>query len=374
EVSLGSEQKIIDSLVSDLKAGDTVRLDPSYNIALEKVGSRHKDFVLEKIPEVSWDMVRGVDYAIEALKEAIEYPYTYREVYKKYHKRIPKGVLLHGPPGCGKTLLAKSVAYNLSKTDKNNGNNGNGYFLNINGPEILNEYVGVSERAVRSIFSVARENSKENGYPTVIFIDEADAILQKRGSGISSDFNNTLVAQFLSELDGVESIDNYVVLLATNRPDMIDPAVLRPGRVDRKVKINRPDKKAAQNIFELYLADIPFCRKEISKLPKGKEIPYYAHMATARVYDFDKEKKCPCFYQDIISGAVIESIVQRASQEAIKREISAIGRLASDRNGKGYGLKIDDLYNAIESEYLEHNSVSNGQDGVYKDIMSAYNL
>lgn len=358
EVSVGNEQKIIDSIISDLKVGDMVRVDPSYNIALEKVGSRHKDFLLEDVPEVPWQKIRGLDYAIENLREVIEYPHSHRELYKKYHKRIPKGVLLYGPPGCGKTLLAKAVAYNISKIsgEKSNNGNGKGHFLNINGPEILNEYVGVSERTVRNLFNLARDGSNGNGYPTTIFIDEADAILQKRGSGISSDINNTIVAQFLAELDGIESGNHYVLILATNRPDMIDPAILRPGRIDKKVKIDRPDKRATQDIFELYLTDMPFYTGKAVKMPKGNEVIHYATKAAERIYDPDKKievtgengKKIPLLYQDIVSGAAIESIVHRSTNEAIKREMK----------GADSGLRLKDIYQAIDMEYLENRDIA----------------
>src|SRR5690606_23998725 len=245
-----------------LKAGDHVMIDPRTQYAYEKMPkSAVEEVMLEEVPDVTYDRIGGLDEQIEVLRDAIELPYLHPEIFSEHQLSPPKGILLYGPPGCGKTLIAKAVANSLAKSvEKRTGRATPAYFLNVKGPELLNKYVGETEHKIREVFRKAREKASED-VPVVIFFDEMDSLFRMRGSGISSDMEATVVAQFLSEIDGVEALKNVIVIGASNRQDLIDPAVLRPGRLDLKVKVNRPDKKAAFDIFTKYLKpDLPFHR------------------------------------------------------------------------------------------------------------------
>ncbi|MBU1198641.1 MAG: AAA family ATPase [Nanoarchaeota archaeon] len=342
------------------KRGDCVVIDDSESVVLDNLGKQNKRFTLEGVPEIPWSKVGGLDHIIETIKDVIETPFLHKDLYKKYNKRVPKGVLLYGPPGCGKTLVAKAMAYNLAKSiAARTGNNQNGYFLNIKGPEILNKYVGASEETIRQIFASARDKSSETNEPVVIFIDEAESVFKRRGSGISTDIYDSIVPQFLAEMDGLDSNYNVVLVMATNREDMIDPAVLRPGRIDRKLEIPRPNDKGAKQIYDIYLKDMPFNRelRKAAKKAGFPEVDYLSSEGVKKLFsdesvlalmEFYDQTSEPVRYKNLVSGAIIEASVQRAADYAIKREIG---------NGKGNshdkGLGLSDLLRAIDAEFKE---------------------
>ena len=258
---------------AQLKKGDEVRLEPSQRVALEHFQkSEVKGYYLEEIPNIGWDQVGGHEHAIALIKDAIERPLLYPELYEKFGKRQLKGILLYGPPGCGKTLIAKATAYTLTQSYKERvGHDVREYFMLINGPQLLNMWLGETERMVREIFSAARERAKE-GNLVFIFIDEADSLLRVRGSGRALNIANTVVPQFAAEMDGLVGLENVIVMLTSNRPDYIDPAILRPERIDRKVKIDRPDRDAAEQIFSIYInEDLPIDPKLIKEHKKKTE-------------------------------------------------------------------------------------------------------
>lgn len=238
-----------------LRSGDTMRLDPRSNLLLEKLPRPEvEDLLLEEVPDISYSDIGGLDTQIEEIADAVELPFLYSDLFAEHQLPAPKGILLYGPPGCGKTLIAKAVANSLAKkvAEKTGGEKGRSYFINIKGPELLNKYVGETERQIRLVFQRAREKSEE-GWPVIVFFDEMDSMFRTRGSGISSDMESTIVPQLLAEIDGVEGLRNVIVIGATNREDLIDPAILRPGRLDVKIKIERPDENSAAQIFARYL-------------------------------------------------------------------------------------------------------------------------
>jgi proteasome-associated ATPase len=338
-----------------LRAGDVLRLDPRANMLLEKLPRPEvEDLLLEEVPDISYADIGGLDNQIEEIADAVELPFLYQELFAEHRLPAPKGILLYGPPGCGKTLIAKAVANSLAKkvADKIGEGKGRSYFINIKGPELLNKYVGETERQIRLVFQRAREKSEE-GWPVIVFFDEMDSMFRTRGSGISSDMESTIVPQLLAEIDGVEGLRNVIVIGATNREDLIDPAILRPGRLDVKIKIERPSAAAASQIFARYLTDeIP--------IMNGEDVPTMIDRTVAEMYrDDDANRflevtyqngdKEILYYKDFASGAMIENIVRRAKKLAIKRVIG----------GGERGVCTEDLVASIKQEYKEHEDLPN---------------
>jgi proteasome-associated ATPase len=347
-----------------LKAGDSVLLDPRTNFAFEKLPkSAVEEVVLEEIPDVTYENIGGLGEQIQILRDSIELPYIHPEIFLQHKLSPPKGILLYGPPGCGKTLIAKAVANSLAKSiEKRTGRATPAYFLNVKGPELLNKYVGETEHKIREVFKKAREKANED-VPVVIFFDEMDSLFRMRGSGISSDMEATVVAQFLSEIDGVESLKNVIVIGASNRQDLIDPAVLRPGRLDLKVKVHRPDAAAAKEIFSKYLtADLPFHGEAMVKYgsdPAGITAGMIEDTIT-EMYATNEENKFLevtyakgereiFFFKDFSSGAMIENIVARAKKKAVKRMI----------DNRELGIKLSDLLEAVRQEFKENEDLPN---------------
>ena len=347
-----------------LKAGDSVLLDPRTNFAFEKLPkSAVEEVVLEEIPDVTYEKIGGLGEQIQILRDSIELPYIHPEIFLEHKLSPPKGILLYGPPGCGKTLIAKAVANSLAKSiEKRTGRATPAYFLNVKGPELLNKYVGETEHKIREVFKKAREKANED-VPVVIFFDEMDSLFRMRGSGISSDMEATVVAQFLSEIDGVESLKNVIVIGASNRQDLIDPAVLRPGRLDLKVKVHRPDAAAAKEIFSKYLTtDLPFHGEAMVKY--GTEPAAIAagmiEDTISEMYATNEENKFLevtyakgereiFYFKDFSSGAMIENIVARAKKKAVKRLIDHGER----------GLMLADLLEAVREEFKENEDLPN---------------
>jgi proteasome-associated ATPase len=338
-----------------LRSGDSMRLDARSNMLLEKLPRPEvEDLLLEEVPDISYADIGGLDEQIEQIADAVELPFLYSDLFAEHQLPAPKGILLYGPPGCGKTLIAKAVANSLAKkvADKTGGEKGRSYFINIKGPELLNKYVGETERQIRLVFQRAREKSEE-GWPVIVFFDEMDSMFRTRGSGISSDMESTIVPQLLAEIDGVEGLRNVIVIGATNREDLIDPAILRPGRLDVKIKIERPNDVAARQIFSQYLTDeIPIAAG--SKVPEMIEQTVDAMYRTDAANQFlevtyqngDKET---LYYKDFASGAMIENIVRRAKKLAIKRVIA----------GGQRGVGLQDMLDSIRQEYKEHEDLPN---------------
>jgi proteasome-associated ATPase len=345
---------------ANLKQGDEVRIEPNFRVALEHFPQQEvRDFYLEEVPELPWEKIGGQEEAIQVIRDTIEHPILYPELYAKFEKRPLKGILLFGPPGCGKTLLGKATAYNLTKEYRERtGRNVEEYFMFINGPKILNMWLGESERIVREIFAQAREKAKE-GRLVFIFIDEAESILRTRSSGRYLNIANTVVPQFAAEMDGLVKMENVVVMLTSNRPDYIDPAILRPERIDRKVKVNRPDRKAAREILGIYLhPNIPLDPALVAE-QGSPEAAREALIDGAMQYLFRRTEDTEflevhlrnggverLYWKDLLSGALITSVVERSKDFAIKRAIAL-----SDFD---QGVTLGDLQKAIRVEYKEN--------------------
>ncbi|MDE3081838.1 MAG: proteasome ATPase [Acidobacteriota bacterium] len=349
-----------------LRSGDAVLLDLRSNLLTERlVRQEAEELVLEEVPDITYADVGGLDAQIESIVDAVELPYLHRALFQDYELPAPKGILLYGPPGCGKTLIAKAVANSLSaKVAEMTGNrNVRSYFLNIKGPELLNKYVGETERQIRLVFQRAREKAEE-GVPVIVFFDEMDSLFRTRGTGISSDMESTIVPQLLAEIDGVESLRDVIVIGATNREDLIDPAILRPGRLDVKIKIERPDAEAASSIFQRYLhRDLPIDEHQVRELGGGdrdKAVSVMIEQTVAGMYRIDDENrflevtyqggdKEVLYFKDFASGAMIENVVRRAKKLAVKREIA----------GNGRGLRVEDLTESIRQEFRENEDLPN---------------
>jgi proteasome-associated ATPase len=352
-------QRSADLATSTLKSGDEVRVDSNYRMALEMLSApKSHEHYLDSVPELPWEKVGGQENALQAIKDAIELPLLHVDLFKKFQHATPKGFLLYGPPGCGKTLIGKATAYNLTKQLREKaGADVHEYFMHVKGPEILNMWVGESERMVREIFATAREKRKE-GFMPFLFIDEAESILGTRRASRHANILSTLVPMFCSEMDGIDSLDDVVIILASNRADLIDPAILRPGRIDRKIKVNRPNKQGARDIYRIYLTDdLPYD----GALPKesagmGEAIDRLIERLLERQFARREENKFLevtlrsgrkeiLYRSDLISGAIIASVVERAKAIAIKRAIAT---------QQEEGIREQDLHLSFDAEYSEN--------------------
>jgi proteasome-associated ATPase len=361
---------LFDSSVEDfvaLKPGDSLLVDTKAGYAYERVPKAEvEDLVLEEVPDVGYEDIGGLFRQIEQIRDAVELPFLHAELFTEYELRPPKGVLLYGPPGCGKTLIAKAVANSLAKKIAaqrgDDPNEGRAFFLNIKGPELLNKFVGETERHIRLIFQRAREKASA-GTPVIVFFDEMDSIFRTRGSGVSSDVETTIVPQLLAEIDGVEGLENVIVIGASNREDMIDPAILRPGRLDVKIKIERPDAEAAQDIFSKYITDtLPIHEEDLAEFAGNRKacVDALIQRIVERMYDESEENrflevtyangdKETLYFKDFNSGAMIQNIVDRGKKSAIKSVL--------DTGQKG--LRVQHLLDAIVDEFAENEDLPN---------------
>jgi len=347
-----------------LSVGDHLLYDPRSGYVIEKLPkSEAEELVLEEVPDISYDHIGGLEKEIEQVRDAVELPFLHPQLFAEHRLSPPKGVLLYGPPGCGKTLIAKAVANSIAKKLGHlSGKEVRSFFLHVKGPELLNKYVGESERQVREVFKKAKERAAD-GNPVIVFFDEMDALFRTRGTGISSDVESTIVPQFLSEIDGMESLRNVIVIGASNRQDLIDPAVLRAGRLDVKIKISRPDATAARDIFSKYVVpDLPFAPEEVERHAGDRNtlVDRLIGMTVEAMYAASDENKFLevtyangekelLYFKDFASGALIEGIVSRAKKYAIKRVIATQAK----------GIKPDDLLRAIRDEFKEHEDLPN---------------
>ncbi len=348
-----------------IKTGDSLLLDSKSGFIYEKIPkSEVEELVLEEVPDVNYEDIGGLGAQIEQIRDAVELPFLHKDLYAEHQLKAPKGILLYGPPGCGKTLIAKAVANSLAKkvTEKTGNKDGKSYFLNIKGPELLNKYVGETERHIRLIFQRARDKASE-GTPVIVFFDEMDSLFKTRGSGVSSDVENTIVPQLLSEIDGVEGLENVIVIGASNREDMIDPAILRPGRLDVKIKIQRPNAQGAAEILSKYLtSDLPINEDDLA-LHKGDReatVKTMIDKAVEQMYtESDQNRfievtyvngdKEILYFKDFSSGAMLENIVSRAKKAAIKEFLS----------NKKKGIRVEHLISACLEEFRENEDLPN---------------
>jgi proteasome-associated ATPase len=367
-ISHADEERIVrlaESLIGQpIRAGDSLLLEPRSGYVYERIPKAEvEELVLEEVPDISYQEIGGLSRQIEQIRDAIELPYLHSDLFKEHKLRPPKGVLLYGPPGCGKTLIAKAVANSLAKqVAEKTGQSGKSFFLNIKGPELLNKYVGETERHIRLVFQRAREKASE-GTPVIVFFDEMDSIFRTRGSGVSSDVENTIVPQLLSEIDGVEGLENVIVIGASNREDMIDPAILRPGRLDVKIKIERPDAEAARDIFSKYIiADLPLHPEDLIEHGGSRDatVAGMIQSVVERMYTESEENrflevtyangdKEVLYFKDFNSGAMIQNIVDRGKKMAIKEFLDT----------KQKGLRIAHLLAACVDEFSENEDLPN---------------
>ena len=347
-----------------LRAGDSLLLEPRSGYVYERIPkSEVEELILEEVPDIDYTQIGGLKGQIDQIRDAVELPYLYGDLFREHELKPPKGVLLYGPPGCGKTLIAKAVANSLAKkVAEKTGAEGKSYFLNIKGPELLNKYVGETERHIRLVFQRAREKASE-GMPVIVFFDEMDSLFRTRGSGVSSDVENTIVPQLLSEIDGVEGLENVIVIGASNREDMIDPAILRPGRLDVKIKIERPDAEGARDIFSKYLTTtLPLHADDLGEFGGSIEdcVSAMIQRTVERMYTETDENrflevtyangdKEVLYFKDFNSGAMIQNIVDRAKKMAIKDFL--------DQNQKG--LRVQHLLQACVDEFKENEDLPN---------------
>ena len=358
--------ELADELIGlKIRAGEHVLMEGRSGLLVERIPRPEvEELVLEEVPDVTYDDVGGLDSQIEMIKDAVELPYLYADLFAQHQLQAPKGILLYGPPGCGKTLIAKAVANSLAKrvAEKTGNDSTRSYFLNVKGPELLNKYVGETERQIRLIFERAREKSEE-GVPVIVFFDEMDSLFRTRGTGISSDIESTIVPQLLAEIDGVESLKNVIVIGASNREDLIDPAILRPGRLDVKIKIDRPNEKSAKQIFLQYLTtDLPLSTDELQMADNDRQlcINLMIDRAVETMYSvedanrflevtYQNGDKEILYFKNFSSGAMIENIVRRAKKLSIKRQI----------DGDEPGIRTQDLIDSIRQEFHEHEDLPN---------------
>jgi proteasome-associated ATPase len=358
--------ELSDALIGHkLRAGDHLLMEGRSGLLVERLPRPEvEELILEEVPDVTYEDVGGLDEQIDQIQDAVELPYLFADLFAEHDLQPPKGILLYGPPGCGKTLIAKAVANSLATrvAEKTGNEKTRSYFLNIKGPELLNKYVGETERQIRLIFQRAREKSEE-GVPVIVFFDEMDSLFRTRGTGISSDIESTIVPQLLAEIDGVESLKNVIVIGASNREDLIDPAILRPGRLDVKIKIERPDETSAKQIFGRYLVPtLPLGADEVKRAGSDatKAVAQMIDDAVKLMYSTADENrflevtyqngdKEILFFKDFASGAMIENIVRRAKKLSIKRQIS----------GGQKGISTQDMLDSIKQEFREHEDLPN---------------
>jgi proteasome-associated ATPase len=368
-LSHADEEKVVllaDPLMDGpLRAGDSLLIEPRSGFAYERIPKAEvEELVLEEVPDIDYSQIGGLATQIDMIRDAVELPYLHASLFKEHHLKAPKGILLYGPPGCGKTLIAKAVANSLAKkvAEVTGQSTGKSFFLNIKGPELLNKYVGETERHIRLVFQRAREKASE-GVPVIVFFDEMDSLFRTRGSGVSSDVENTIVPQLLSEIDGVEGLENVIVIGASNREDMIDPAILRPGRLDVKIKIERPDAEGARDIFAKYVTpDLPLADDDLAEHDGNREATVAAMIlrTVERMYTerddnrflevtYANGDKEVLYFKDFNSGAMIENIVARAKKMAIKQFL--------DTGVKG--IRLTHLLTACVDEFKENEDLPN---------------
>ena len=348
-----------------LRSGDSLLLEPRSGFVYERIPkSEVEELILEEVPDIEYEDIGGLATQIEMIRDAVELPFLHADLYAEHRLLAPKGILLYGPPGCGKTLIAKAVAKSLARkvAEKTGVSEARSFFLNIKGPELLNKFVGETERHIRLIFQRAREKSAE-GFPVIVFFDEMDSLFRTRGSGVSSDVENTIVPQLLSEIDGVETLDNVIVIGASNREDMIDPAILRPGRLDVKIKIERPDAQAAADILSKYLTpDLPLNEEDLAENGRSKEATVkamiertvemmYAESDENRFLEvtYANGDKEVLYFKDFNSGAMLENVVSRAKKLAIKEYLESGNK----------GIRMGHLLTACLDEFRENEDLPN---------------